>query len=73
MDMWALGVTIFMWLWGQLPYNGAAPFLIYECIRRKELVLPEDSERLRVSREVRDFLAKLLDKVRALGARMGGV
>jgi hypothetical protein len=29
MDMWALGVTIYMWVFGELPFNGAAPFLVY--------------------------------------------
>ncbi len=35
MDVWALGVTIFLWVFGTLPFNGAVPFLIYECIRRQ--------------------------------------
>lgn len=58
--MWALGVTIYMWVFGQLPFNGAAPFLIYENIRRKELALPSDK---RISAELQDFLSQVLNKV----------
>ena len=40
MDMWAFGVTLYMWIYGELPFNGAAPFMIYESIRRGEVRLP---------------------------------
>ena len=38
--MWALGVTIYMWVFGELPFNGAAPFMVYESIRRNDVRLP---------------------------------
>ncbi|GFH06069.1 uncharacterized protein HaLaN_00637, partial [Haematococcus lacustris] len=60
MDMWALGVTIFLWVFGQLPFNGAMPFLIYESIRRQELNIPTA---LYTSEELKDFLSKVLNKV----------
>ncbi|GFH05630.1 uncharacterized protein HaLaN_00129 [Haematococcus lacustris] len=59
MDMWALGVTIFLWVFGQLPFNGAMPFLIYESIRRQELNIPTA---LYTSEELKDFLGKVLNK-----------
>ena len=40
MDMWALGVCVFMWVFGELPFTGAAPFVIYERIRSQDLRLP---------------------------------
>lgn len=33
MDVWALGVCIYMWAFGELPFTGAAPFIIYNKIR----------------------------------------
>lgn len=59
MDMWALGVCIYMWAFGKLPFNGRGPFAIYESIRNNQLVLPEDPS---ISAELRDLLSKLLDK-----------
>ena len=33
MDLWALGVCVYMWTFGELPFTGAAPFIIYDKIR----------------------------------------
>lgn len=49
MDMWALGVCIYMWVFGCLPFTGVAPFIIYEKIRSQDVVLPPGSQ---VSRAV---------------------
>ena len=35
--MWALGITLYMWVYGELPFNGAAPFMVYESIRKGEV------------------------------------
>ncbi len=32
---------MFLWVFGQLPFDGAAPFLVYESIRTQELRMPE--------------------------------
>jgi [calcium/calmodulin-dependent protein kinase] kinase len=61
LDIWALGVTVFMWMFGQLPFNGAVPFLIYECIRRQDMRLPDVD--FHVSMELKDFLKAVLEKV----------
>lgn len=63
MDMWALGVTVFLWVFGELPFNGTAPVLIYESIRRQELRLPTHT---RISKEMTDFLQCILNKVGGL-------
>eukprot|EP00775_Hariotina_reticulata_P008788 gene8788-8966_t len=59
MDMWALGVCIYMWVFGCLPFTGAAPFIIYEKIRNQNVSLPSG---MQVSPELLDFVRKLLDK-----------
>mmetsp|Transcript_35580 Transcript_35580/g.79024 ORF Transcript_35580/g.79024 Transcript_35580/m.79024 type:complete len:994 (+) Transcript_35580:258-3239(+) len=59
LDMWALGVTLYMWVFGELPFNGIAPFMVYESIKRQELRIPPHT---RISAEFTDFLRKLLDK-----------
>eukprot|EP00798_Chlamydomonas_sp_ICE-L_P006733 gene6731-3403_t len=58
-DMWALGVTIYMWVFGMLPFSGSAPFVVYDAIKRQELHLPDSP---RISQELTDFLSRLLDK-----------
>eukprot|EP00878_Enallax_costatus_P030649 GHUV01033413.1.p1 GENE.GHUV01033413.1~~GHUV01033413.1.p1 ORF type:complete len:148 (-),score=38.52 GHUV01033413.1:612-1001(-) len=40
MDMWALGVCIYMWVFGCLPFTGVAPYIIYEKIRAQEIYMP---------------------------------
>lgn len=44
MDMWALGVCIYMWIFGELPFTGAAPFIIYEKIRSQDIHIPSGSK-----------------------------
>ncbi len=59
LDMWALGVTMYMWIYGELPFGGAAPFMVYENIRRGEVRLPEHTQ---VSDELASLLLALLSK-----------
>lgn len=59
MDMWALGVCMFLWLFGELPFNAAGPFAVYEKIRNTEFRFPEGVE---VSLELRNLLEGLLNK-----------
>jgi serine/threonine protein kinase len=59
MDMWALGVCVFMWVFGGLPFTGMAPSVIYERIRAQDVCVPRHPE---VSPELRDFLGRLLER-----------
>ncbi len=73
-DMWALGVCIYLWAYGCLPFEGASAFVIYDRIRSAELVLPERApgadgpgccsggEGQELSPQLRAFLGALLDK-----------
>jgi serine/threonine protein kinase len=40
MDMWALGVCIYIWVFGCLPFSGGAAFIIYEKIRAQDISMP---------------------------------
>eukprot|EP00955_Chlamydomonas_euryale_P017529 187424-Chlamydomonas_euryale.AAC.2 len=60
LDMWALGVTLFLWAFGELPFKGTIPFHVYEAIRHNEVALPAASRR--VSAELCDLLLRLLRK-----------
>ncbi|KAG2495613.1 hypothetical protein HYH03_006213 [Edaphochlamys debaryana] len=59
LDMWALGVCVYMLLFGELPFKGSAPFVVYENIRSAPLALPSHT---RISEQLRDLLMRLLDK-----------
>ena len=50
MDMWALGVCVYMWAYGKLPFTGAAPFVIYEKIRSQDVRLPPREDVSRASK-----------------------
>ena len=39
-DNWALGVCIFQWIFGQLPFSGANTSEVFDSICKQPLVLP---------------------------------
>ena len=53
LDLWALGVTIYTWVVGTLPFKGSAPFLMYDNIKTQPVHLPDDAP---ISRELTDFI-----------------
>jgi serine/threonine protein kinase len=44
MDLWALGVCVYIWVYGVLPFTGGAPFIIYEKIRGQDVVQPSNAD-----------------------------
>jgi len=56
-DIWALGVTLWIFIFGTCPFMAENEFLIYDQIRDEEPVFPYD-----VEPELRDLLLRLLDK-----------
>jgi serine/threonine protein kinase len=41
-DIWAMGVTLFVFAFGRLPFNADNSFLMYECIDADAVVIPCD-------------------------------
>eukprot|EP00884_Botryococcus_braunii_P022741 jgi/Botrbrau1/9150/Bobra.160_3s0022.1 len=58
-DLWALGISLFMFLYGHAPFKGDSIMQLYDDIRA---VPPRTPERPVVSAQVKDLLAGLLDK-----------
>jgi len=40
-DVWALGVTLFCFIFGRLPFNAEHEFKLFKCIAEEELVIPK--------------------------------
>ncbi|KAG2450773.1 hypothetical protein HYH02_004610 [Chlamydomonas schloesseri] len=58
-DIWALGICLYMFVFGKPPFVGATTYQIYEAIQRAELAFPHE---IPVSGELKDLLGRLLQK-----------
>lgn len=64
-DIWAVGVVYFIFLFGRLPFTSESARELFDEITRAEVVLPGPDESRRdqpVSPEARDLLHRLLEK-----------
>ncbi|KAA8910716.1 kinase-like domain-containing protein [Sphaerosporella brunnea] len=57
-DVWALGVTLFGFIFGRLPFMADSEFKLFKCIAEEELVIPRQP----VDDELRDLIKRLLTK-----------
>ncbi|CCI49008.1 unnamed protein product [Albugo candida] len=67
-DVWALGVTMYVLLYADFPYNGATERELCHRILHDRLVFPPDS-----SRAARDLLQRMLAKTPEVGITMAQV
>ncbi|GIL76111.1 hypothetical protein Vretifemale_5833 [Volvox reticuliferus] len=58
-DIWALGICLFMFVFGKPPFTGNTTYQIYEAIQRGELQFPAE---IPASGELKDLLTRLLQK-----------
>ncbi len=56
MDVWALGVCIYCWIFGHLPFVGQTILETFEAIKNDELTF---NDSLECSEELRDLLCKV--------------
>lgn len=57
-DNWALGVCIYLWTFGRLPFSGASTSEVFDSICNQPLELPQDIA-------ISDALASLITSVSA--------
>ncbi len=58
-DIWALGVTLYGMLFGDIPFNGETKMILYDNIVKDPLSFPDNME---VSENCKDLLNKMLEK-----------
>ncbi|GFR48549.1 hypothetical protein Agub_g10448 [Astrephomene gubernaculifera] len=58
-DIWALGICLYMFVFGRPPFTGNTTYQIYEAIQQGELQFPPT---IPVSEELKDLLSRLLHK-----------
>ena len=60
-DIWALGIVLYSFMFGTVPFFHPLGYQLFECIQNDPLQLPSDDV-LSASSEVRDLIAKILTK-----------
>ena len=69
-DVWALGICLYMFVYGKPPFGGSTTFQIYEAIQTEALAFPSD---IKVSSQLQDLLRQLLEKEPAKRMALEGV
>eukprot|EP00668_Euglena_longa_P004467 GGOE01005227.1.p1 GENE.GGOE01005227.1~~GGOE01005227.1.p1 ORF type:complete len:653 (+),score=218.79 GGOE01005227.1:193-1959(+) len=58
-DVWALGITLFSFIYGHTPFNASSGPALFEAIRSKELEFPPDKP---ISEDLKNLLGRMLTK-----------
>ncbi|KXN74626.1 kinase-like protein [Conidiobolus coronatus NRRL 28638] len=58
-DIWALGVTLYCFIYGTVPFTAETEFELFEIIPRDPIIFPEH---IPIDHQLKDLLLKLLEK-----------
>jgi [calcium/calmodulin-dependent protein kinase] kinase len=58
-DIWAMGITLYFFVYGVLPFNDANILALHKLIQRQELRFPDENS---ISAQLKDLLVRLLCK-----------
>lgn len=58
-DVWAMGVTLFCFVFGRCPFMADTEFELFNLINKQPLALPEERK---IPDSLRDLLTRLLEK-----------
>eukprot|EP00667_Euglena_gracilis_P003295 EG_transcript_3300 len=58
-DVWALGITLFSFIYGHTPFNASSGPALFEAIKNKELEFPPDKP---ISDDLKNLLGRMLTK-----------
>ncbi|KAI8322513.1 Pkinase-domain-containing protein [Martensiomyces pterosporus] len=61
-DIWAMGVTLYCLIYGRVPFKASTEFELFSIIPRKPLEFPQRIPLPPLDPDLRDLLARLLDK-----------
>lgn len=62
-DVWALGVTLFCFIFGQCPFTASTEFELFDTIPTQPLTFPSvDQVGFQIDDDLKDLLCKLLEK-----------
>ncbi|ORZ21111.1 kinase-like domain-containing protein [Absidia repens] len=61
-DVWALGVTLYCFIFGQCPFIAATEYELFEVIPTQPLIFPDDHRTGPLDEQLKDLLERLLEK-----------
>ncbi|PIA19277.1 kinase-like protein [Coemansia reversa NRRL 1564] len=61
-DIWAMGVTLYCFIYGRVPFQATTEFELFNIIPRQPLKFPQHLDLAPLDPDLRDLLSRMLDK-----------